>query len=237
MIRSLRKITVVCALLLAGSALAQHGSPAEFKSIYAAQDVTLNTDPGSPFWQKAVPIVLATDNQGNPVAHSRTEVRSRWTDKNLYLLFVSTYQVLNLKPEPKTDVETNQLWNWDVAEAFIGSDLKNIRRYKEFEISPQREWIDLDVNLDIPHHENGWIWNSGFQTAARIDSKHKIWYGAMRIPMASIQSGTPHAGEMLRANFYRTEGAAPHTQELAWQPTMNVTFHVPERFGRIVLTR
>ena len=45
------------------------------------------------------------------------------------------------------DIETNELWNWDVAEVFIGSDFKNIRRYKEFEVSPQAEWVDLDINL------------------------------------------------------------------------------------------
>ena len=50
------------------------------------------------------------------------------------------------------DIETNELWNWDVAEVFIGSDFKNIRRYKEFEVSPQAEWVDLDVNLDAPRH-------------------------------------------------------------------------------------
>ena len=57
-----------------------------------------------------------------------------------------------------------------MAEVFIGSDFKNIRRYKEFEISPQGEWVDLDINLDAPRHEDGWVWNSGFQASARIDS-------------------------------------------------------------------
>jgi hypothetical protein len=55
-------------------------------------------------------------------------VRSRWTKNNLYLLFVCKYEELHLKTEPATDRETNALWNWDVAEAFIGSDFANIRR-------------------------------------------------------------------------------------------------------------
>ena len=66
---------------------------------------------------------------------------------------------------------SNQLWNWDVAEAFIGSDFADIKHYKEFEVSPQGEWIDLDVDLHHPHHEEGWRWNSGFEAAARIDPK------------------------------------------------------------------
>jgi len=29
---------------------------------------------------------------------------------------------------------------------FIGSDFKDIKRYKEFEVSPHNEWIDLDID-------------------------------------------------------------------------------------------
>ena len=47
-------------------------------------------------------------------------------------------------------------------------------------MSPQGEWVDLDIDLAKPHHEDGWTWNSGFVVAARIDSAAKIWYGAMR---------------------------------------------------------
>jgi hypothetical protein len=81
--------------------------------------------------------------------------------------------------------------NWDVSEVFIGSDFKEIKRYKEFEISPQGEWIDLDIDLHKPHHEEGWTWNSGFQVSARIDGVAHIWYGAMKIPYAAIDSRLP----------------------------------------------
>ena len=55
----------------------------------------------------------------------RTEVRTRWTKNNLYFLFVCPYEELHLKPAPNTQKETNELWNWDVAEVFVGSDFKN----------------------------------------------------------------------------------------------------------------
>ena len=44
---------------------------------------------------------------------------------------------------------------------FIGSDFDHIKRYKEFEVSPQNEWVDLDIGL----------WNSGFEHSARIDCR------------------------------------------------------------------
>jgi hypothetical protein len=98
---------------------------------------------------------------------------------------------LNLKPPPSISTETFRLWDWDVAEVFIGADFQNIRRYKEFEISPQGEWVDPDIDLAKPHHEDGWIWISGFAVAARVDSARKTWYGAVRIPFSALESASP----------------------------------------------
>ncbi len=95
---------------------------------------------------------------------------------------------------------------------FIGTNFKNIRRYKEFEISPQREWIDLDVNLDLPDHTEGWTWNSGFQVAARIDAGKKIWYGAMKIPFQSARPSPSGCRQSIRANLFRSQGP-PRSQE------------------------
>lgn len=229
----------IVAVILSMTSMARpSGSDVEtIKCLRATHDVALNLDPHSSFWRDALPISFEGDNYGRPVKQMRTEVRSRWTDGNLYLFFACPYQKLNLKPSPQTKAETNHLWNWDVAEAFIGSDFEHIRRYKEFELSPQGEWLDLDINLERPEHEDGWTWNSGFETAARIDSDNKIWYGAMRIPFAAIDVKPPHAGSNLRVNFFRSQGAPPDRQLLAWQAPMGESFHVPERFGRLELVR
>ncbi|HWF66660.1 MAG TPA: carbohydrate-binding family 9-like protein [Acidobacteriaceae bacterium] len=231
----MKKIVAICALAIMSLTTASAANSNTFNSVQAAKDVSLDTNPESAFWRGAIPAYLEVDNFGKRVPRYRTEVLSRWTKGQLYFLFVCPYQKLNLKPGPHTDKETNQLWNWDVAEVFIGSDFKNIRHYKEFEISPQGEWIDLDVNLDKPHHEDGWVWNSGFQVTSRIDTKKKIWYGAMRIPFIAIAPHSPRPGNSFRVNMFRTEGPAPKTKSIVWQPTMNETFHVPERFGTLVL--
>jgi hypothetical protein len=229
------KLTAVFLLLMTALSHAQKVDPAIFRSIRAPHDVTLELNPQSAFWRDASPIYLERDNYGQPVAAFRTEVRSRWTNDYLYFLFVCPYEKLNLKPAPKTKTETNQLWNWDVAEVFIGSDFHNIGRYKEFEMSPQGEWVDLDVNLDSPHHEDGWTWNSGFQVVATIDREKKIWYGAMRIPFKAIDPRNPQAESMLRINLFRSQGPSSDTKRLAWQSPMSDSFHVPERFGLLEL--
>ena len=115
----------------------------------------------------------------------------------------------SLSLSPNTQKETNKLWNWDVAEVFIGSDFTNIKRYKEFEISPQGEWIDLDIDLSKPHHEEGWTWNSGFEVKARIDQASHTWYGAMRIPWPRSMR-VRHSGNTMRINLFRSQGPPSH---------------------------
>jgi Carbohydrate family 9 binding domain-like len=226
---------ILLAALAAGTGLAADNQV--LKSSHLSHDATLETDPASAFWLKAPRVFAERDSYGKPVPGYRTEIRSRWTKDNLYLLFICPYEELHLKPSPDTVNETNQLWNWDVAEAFIGSDFQNIKRYKEFELSPQGEWIDLDINLEKPHHEDGWIWNSGFQVSARIDQAAHIWYGAMRIPMTAIDSRPPAPGNALRVNFFRSQGPPPHRKEVTWQSPMTDTFHAPERFGLLKLVK
>jgi hypothetical protein len=204
-------------------------------STKAADDMVLNTNPASLFWSQATPTFAEKDKNGSVLPGYRTEIRSRWTSKYLYFLFTCPYEELFLKPKPATRTETNQLWNWDVAEVFLGSDFSNIKRYKEFEMSPQGEWIDLDIDLNKPHHEDGWTWNSGFKVAARIDKTSKIWYGAMRIPWPALSVAPPSTGKTFRVNFFRGQGPKTNHKDIAWQPTRSETFHVPERFGSLQL--
>jgi hypothetical protein len=159
----------------------------------------------------------------------------QWTATNLYLLFVCPYEKLHLKPNPRIDTETYELWNWDVAEVFIGSDFGNIYRYTEFEVSPQGEWVDLDVNLNDPPHERGWVWESRCAVAARIDQAAKIWYGFMRIPWISLDELPPSAGKQFRVNFFRCQGADPQRKYISWQAPGRPSFHTPEVFGTLRL--
>ena len=207
------------------------------KSLWAENDVKLETNPSSPFWRVAPPVYLENDSHGHRIPKYRSEVRTRWTKQNLYFLFVCPYEQLNLKPDPEISTETNELWNWDVAEVFIGADFKDIKRYKEFEVSPQSEWVDLDIDLNKPHHEEGWKWNSGFQVSARIDRAAHVWYAAMKIPYSAIDTNAAGVGNTLRVNFFRSQGPTSNRHEITWQAPMADTFHVPERFGLLQLTK
>lgn len=226
----------ILVLLLCFSAWTR-ASAQTIESMWSASEPHLDTDSSSAFWRGSAPFFMDSETHGNADPRYRTEIRTRWTSKDLYLLFVCPYEQLYLKPNPVTSVETNHLWNWDVAEAFIGSDFQHIRRYKEFEISPQGEWVDLDIDLDHPHPEGGWRWNSGFEVSARIDHTAHVWYGAMKIPYSAIDTPPAVAGNMLRINLFRSQGPPSARHEIAWQAPMANSFHVPERFGTLTLVR
>jgi hypothetical protein len=227
------RIFLLCMILAGGAFCSQPARTMQSKRALA--DIAPDIDPNSDFWREAPAIFADRDSFGTAVPGHRTEVRSRWTAGNLYFLFICPYEHLNLKPDPRSDTETNKLWEWDVAEAFIGSDFKNIHQYKEFEVSPQGEWVDLDIDLTKPHHEGGWTWNSGFSVASRIDSGRKIWYACMRIPYKAIDTRPAQAGNTLRLNLYRSQGPKAKHAAIAWQPTGKPTFHVPEAFGTLEL--
>jgi len=222
-------------LILLAARLLLAADEGVFESRKALEDMAPSTDPTVSFWQVTPPVYADKSPYGQTLPRYRTEIRSRWTEKNLYFLFICPYEKLNLKPSPTTSTETNHLWEWDVAEVFIGSDFRNIQRYREFEISPQGEWIDLDIDLSKPHHEEGWTWNSGFVVAARIDPAAKIWYGAMRVPFSALESHPPAVGQGFRINLFRSQGPPPNRIAVVWQPTMSETFHVPEKFGLLRL--
>lgn len=209
---------------------------AQFRPSFLERDTLLSLDPDSPLWKNAPSVSFSHDSMDRDTGLKPTEVRARWSKQYLYLLYIGRYGAMHLKPNPVTDRDTVPLWDWDVAELFLGSDFNNIQRYKEFEVSPQGEWVDLDVRKDLKEFD--WHWNSGFEPAARIDSEHKVWYGAMKIPWKALEDGSREikAGNEYRVNFYRIEGAPPDRKFLAWQPTMSASYHVPEKFGRMVLS-
>lgn len=223
--------------LLLFSSLALGQAPEAAVSKQLAADQELNTDPASPLWSAAPVVVAERGPRGEEAPGHRTEIRSRWTTRYLYFLFVCPYRELHVNPNPKTAEETNKLWDRDVAEVFIGADFQNIWQYREFQVSPQGEWVDLDIDNRQPKPEGGWKWNSNFEVQARIDRENQVWYGAMKIPLLPITIKNPRPGFEFRANFFRIQGPPPNRTFIAWRPTGKPNYHVPEAFGILRLER
>lgn len=223
-------------LVLMLAAAAQ--TPQTAISKYMKKDAALTTDPRASMWKNAPLVVAANSAKGVPTPGHRTEIRARWTDKNLYFLFTCPYEQLYLISPPVTGKETNKLWDYDVAEVFIGADFEKIWQYREFQISPQGEWVDLDIDRKNPKPEGGWLWNSGYTVAAKLDSVKKIWYGAMKIPIASITDKPAAPGTQFRIDYFRLQGPPPNRASIAWLPTGPTgNHHIPSAFGLLKLEK
>ena len=162
------------------------------ESTYTSRDFEPTADPNSELWSRAPHVTADRNYLGQLIAGAPTEIRSRWSGQYLYLLYICPYDELNLKPDPNPAAETPELWKWDVAEAFIGSDFEHIARYKELQVSPQSEWVDLDIDRDNPKTQAGMAWNSGYTVKGRIDAPRKVWYGEMRIDRKSTRLNSSH---------------------------------------------
>jgi len=208
----------------------------EVSSLYTAGEAPLGTDSQDPFWLAAPAVQADRDHFGTPASGIETMIRSRWTESDLYVLFECPYQTLYLRPDARRDVRTCELWNWDVVELFIGDDWEHTECYKEFQLSPQGEWLDLAIDRNPPDPQRHSTWASGFGTGSSIDSARRVWHGVMRIPFAAITESAITAGKTFRANFYRMEGPPGVRKHIAWRATHSETFHVPSAFGTLVLT-
>jgi hypothetical protein len=234
--RTVLRIVFSCAVLAgAPAALRAAADDSVIVSHRARADFALTADPGAAAWKSVQGVVAEKDRFGKVVPHHRTEIRSRWTDKNVYFLFIAPYDDLYVKPNPTTTAETDKLWDWDVAEAFIGTDFQDIKKYKEFQVSPQSEWVDLAIDRGVQPPSHDVSWNSGYEVKARVDRDKHVWYGEMRIPLEAIDVKAPKKGVETRINLYRCQGPPADRKYINWQTVNNETFHTPEAFGKLRL--
>ena len=161
-----------------------------------------------------------------------TEACVRWSPAHLYVAFWCQYAELNLYLGEDARNKRWELWNRDVVEVFLTPFAEAPHLYWEFEVAPNNLWVDLavekldEIRLDAD-------WNSGFAHASRIDERTRRWNCEMRVPAVSLGVPQIERGMEWRINFYRCDGFGDNSQRrfLAWSPTFQLNFHVPERFG------
>jgi alpha-galactosidase len=184
-------------------------------------------------WELAEPLRFSADWQGKNADPGReTEVRLLWTAETLFLRFHSNYRTITIFSDAASNGWRDQLWDRDVAEVFLQPGASGLCRYKEFEVSPNGCWIDLDIGPGQKHNLK-----SGMRRRVVLDEKAKIWIAELAIPMKSLaEKFDPSA--TWRVNFFRVEGPSEPRFYSAWRPTGTPVpnFHVPEAFGELVFT-
>jgi len=205
-------------------------SPAEVIAIHLTQAIGANAFPAERYWGHAVPIRFCHDWQGkNRDPQRQTEVRLLWTNAKLYVRFRCRYRTIHIFPDAGINGRRNQLWERDVAEIFLQPDRFGEKYYKEFEVSPHGQWLDLDISPRGLAHLA-----SGMQSRVELNRSRRVWTADLGIPMPAL---TPRflPARSWRVNFFRCEGTGRLRFYSAWQPTGTAepNFHVPEEFGRL----
>jgi alpha-galactosidase len=185
-------------------------------------------------WERAVPLRFGADWRGKNVDPAReTEVRTLWTPETLFLRFLAKYRTITIFPDAEPNGRRDQLWDRDVAEAFLQPDRANLWRYKEFEVSPNGFWIDLDIAPGEKHDLK-----SGLQRRVVRHNAKRTWVAELAIPMKCLTTKFD-PGAAWGVNFYRVEGAKEPRFYSAWRATGTPVpnFHVPEAFGELVFVQ
>jgi hypothetical protein len=216
-------------------------SSVQIDSSYAGKDFLPDGNLEKSVWKKAKRQRMDTDWQsGRRMAESETYVATLWTDRFVYFGYWCKYTMLNIYEGEDADKERWELWNRDVVEVFLNPNPERMKHYYEFEVSPNNQWIDLEIDLSkAPFNEASW--DSHFEHATRIDAKNHLWTCEMRIPLKSIRVEVIHPGQEWRLNFYRADGPGDDSRRrfLGWSPnpSKKPTFHQPESFGLVRFTR
>lgn len=154
-------------------------------------------------------------------------MRLLWTENTLYVRFRCRYCTIHVFQDTEQNGRKDELWDRDVAEVFLQPDQFGEKYYKEFEVSPNGQWLDLDITPE----GLGYI-ASGMQSSVRVDESRRQWTAELAIPIGAITEQFDPA-QPWRVNFFRCEGSDPQRFYGAWQPTCTPVpnFHVPQKFG------
>ena len=188
--------------------------------------------PSDDDWSRTQPVIFCANWRAEQVDPQReTEVRMLWSSQSLYLRFEAHYRDIYIYPESNQLRE--KLFLRDVAEVFLQPNNNEGKHYKEFEISPNGDWLDLDIAPT-----GGLNLMCDVKTKAAISSEKHIWVAELVIPMKCLTRNFDRNTDW-RLNLFRIEGKEHDRFYSAWRPTRTERpdFHVPEVFGTLKFSR
>lgn len=134
------------------------------------------------------------------------------------------------------------LYDQEVVEVFLAEGEQIPVDYFEFEVSPLGVLFDARVHNPASRHHPEFKVDTAWdcpeiQWWAGIAAELNTWWAVLSIPWRALcPSGK--WGKVWRANFYRIDRPPDAEPEFScWSPTLTPVpdFHVPGRFGRLIL--
>jgi hypothetical protein len=189
-------------------------------------------------WKKAAEVLIDKYWSGENAPRGRHfKAKLLWSKTALYVRFEANQtEPLVVSEKPNLKTKTRGLWERDVCEIFLAPNREEPRKYFEFEIAPNGEWIDLGIFQKPDERITDWDYDSGMRSATRIE-KDKIVM-AIKVEWKAFGK-TPRAGDVWLGNIFRCVGSGETRGYLAWRPTFTKepSFHVPEKFGEFVFLK
>ncbi|KYK60782.1 hypothetical protein DCS_01920 [Drechmeria coniospora] len=175
-------------------------------------------------------------------AFPRTQVGLCYSDLYLHINFVAHDEVnfyFNSSQGTNDDI-----WKYEVMEAFIQKGKDDPKSYLEFEVNPDNVTYQAFIfnpsknRADGAPFEHAFIKDPaaiGIQSTTILDRDGRLWMSNVQIPLGLFGVYRDKAkGTLWRMNFFRTV-VDPKTypqQELgAWSPPDKANFHITPFFG------
>lgn len=167
------------------------------------------------------------------LCYSRTSIEITFT----------AYNETNFYFDPKQGTN-DDIWAYEVMEAFIHKGSEDPQTYLEFEVNPNNATYQAFVYnpskvraTDAPF-DHAFISNpaaDGFSSVTKLDKSRETWTSKSKIPLGLFNVDDGKAkGTHWRMNFFRTV-TSPKTfpeQELGgWSPPNKASFHITPYFG------
>jgi hypothetical protein len=219
--------------------------PSSQRELHATRSVgpiTLDGKLDEPVWADAARSSAFVNTISGGHAEPEASVRAAWDDKNLYVAFEVADDYLH----STFTADGEHLWEQDCVEIMLdpGGDGKD---YVEVQVSPANKHFDTKYDTRRvpgpighaefdPHMESGVV----LRGTLNDDDKDSGYTVELSLPWASLEMGpstVPPAakGGSLRVNFYVLDARAKGQRAVGWSPVRVGDFHVPDRFGTLVL--
>ncbi|EAS35182.3 uncharacterized protein CIMG_00536 [Coccidioides immitis RS] len=177
-------------------------------------------------------------------AFPNTQVDLCWEPTAFQFTF-KAFDETNFYFDPKHRTN-DDIWKYEVMEAFIYHGTNDPQTYFEFEVSPNNVTYQSFVYNPSKVRKEGAPFDhffvsdpaaDGFTSITTLDRKAQTWVSEVKIPLALFNVDRPRLSRW-RMNFFRTvtSPATYPNQELgAWNSPDVASFHVTPFFGDVIL--
>ena len=231
--------SLVWVAALPGPAHAQRRQLPSYEVLRASSPIKIDGRLDEAAWAGAPGVGPFLMNRDASPAPYRTEAKVLYDDHFLYFSFRSEDENVWATMRRRDE----HLWHEEVVEVFLQAD-RRVPNYIELEVNPLGTLLDiylLDRRKNLPYES----WNSArlkwaVQVDGTVDGRggDRGWTCEIALPfedVATAPNNPPRPGDRWRMNLYRVE-SRPKPAGMAWSPTMEGDFHVPQMFGEIIFS-